>query len=94
MAYFKQKFLLMIRHFKGFFGKSGKSKRPLGLLSKKQTMIQFFPWKKNKDKTEIRKCAEKRAKSQNSAGKFSKTGTFQTAGAAQPIELSKKRRHF
>ena len=26
--------------------------------------------------------------------KNSKTGTFQTAGAAQPIELSKKRRHF
>ena len=42
----------------------------------------------------IRKCAEKRAKSQNSAGKFSKTGPFQTAVAAQPIELSKKRRHF
>ena len=30
----------------------------------------------------------------NTAGKFSKTGRFQTAGAAQPIELSKKRRHF
>ena len=38
--------------------------------------------------------AEKRAKIQNSAGRISKTGTFQTAGAAQPMELSKKRRHF
>ena len=33
-------------------------------------------------------------KSKVVAIKNSKTGTFQTAGAAQPIELSKKRRHF
>ena len=52
-------------------------------------------WKKfGKNWQKIRKCAEKRARSQNSAGKFSKTGTFQTAVAAQPIELSKKRRRF
>ena len=33
-------------------------------------------------------------KSKVVAIKNSKTGTFQTAGAAQPIALSKKRRHF
>jgi hypothetical protein len=42
----------------------------------------------------ITKCAAKHAKSQICAGKISKSGTFQTAVPAQPIELSQKRRHF
>ena len=52
------------------------------------------PGNLEKNWQEIRKCAAKRAKSQICARKISKSGTFQTARPAQPIELSKKRLHF
>ena len=46
-------------------------------------------WKK------IRKCGLKNEpKAKILPVNFQKTGRFETAGAAQPIELSKKRRHF
>ena len=75
-------------------------KKKIKILAEKKPFLIFlskFPGKKAWFLTKFSTIfdnAEKRAKSQNSAGKFSKTGRFQTAGAAQPIELSKKRRHF
>ena len=62
--------------------------RPLCNSSKKS-------WKKfGKNLKELENELKNVPKSKVVSIKNSKTGTFQTAGAAQPIELSKKRRHF